>query len=103
MARGRAFDIYLNDDDFSDLEYLKKFFGDSASAIIRSLIKSSASSIRKVASDNSKNTTLFPEIFELNDSDLISVLSKLNDSFNDLKLEIDSIKKGAKGVEVKAV
>ena len=90
MARGRAFNIYLNDDDFSDLEYLKKFFGDSASAIIRSLIKSSASSIRKVASDNSKNTTLFPEIFELNDSDLIFNARTLNEFNYSIKRRLHS-------------
>ena len=94
MARGRAFNIYLNDDDLANLEILKKFLGESGSSIIRTLIESGANSIRKIATDNSNNSTLFPEIFELNDSNLISVLSKINDSFKDLKSEIDTIKKG---------
>ena len=94
MARGRAFNIYLNDDDLANLEILKKFLGESGSSIIRTLIESAANSIRKVATDNSDNSTLCPEIFELNDSNLISVLSKINDSFKDLKSEIDTIKKG---------
>lgn len=94
MARGRAFNIYLNDDDLANLEILKKFLGESGSSIIRTLIESGANSIRKIATDNSNNSTLFPEIFELNDSNLISVLSKINDSFKDLKTEINTIKKG---------
>nr|WP_321320951.1 hypothetical protein [uncultured Campylobacter sp.] len=102
MARGRAINIYLNDENLSDLEFLAKFFGDSRSGVIQSLIKSSASSLRGVVSDNPSNTTLFPEISELNDSNFISVLNKLNDSFKDLKLEIDSIKRGVKIGKVKA-
>ena len=94
MARGRAFNIYLNDDELANVKCVKKFLGDSGSSIIRMLIESAANSIRKVATDNSDNSTLFPEIFELNDSNLISVLSKINDSFKDLKSEIDTIKKG---------
>ena len=31
MARGRAINIYLNDENLSDLEFLAKFFGDSNS------------------------------------------------------------------------
>ena len=103
MATGRAFNIYLNDDDLANLQCLKKFLGESGSSIIRMLIESGANSIRKVATDNSDNSTLFPEIFELNDSNLISVLSKINDSFKDLKLEIDTIKKGVTNGTAKAL
>ena len=60
MARGRAFNIYLNDDDLANLEILKKFLGESGSSIIRTLIESAADSIRKVATDNSNNSTLAP-------------------------------------------
>lgn len=103
MARGRAFNIYLNDDDLANLEFLKKFLGESGSSVIRMLIESGANSIKKISTDNADNSTLFPEIFELNDSNLISVLSKLNDSFKDLKLEIDTIKKGVSNGTAKAM
>ena len=101
MGRGRAINIYLNDENLSDLEFLAKFFGDSRSGVIQSLIKSSASSLRGVVSDNPSEATLFPEISELNDDNFISVLNKMNNSFKDLKLEIDSIKKGFKSAKVK--
>ena len=101
MARGRAINIYLNDENLSDLEFLAKFFGDSRSGIIQGLIKSGANSLRQIALDNPSNTTLFPEISELNDDNFISVLNKMNNSFKDLKLEIDSIKKGFKSAKVK--